>query len=330
MSDLSKNMLKISQTIRHMASYPIKDVNRNLLIIYFIAVVVVGWKQSWSLSRTKQQRSIFYDRGRSLIFSINHAMLLYNRNTMVGTWSILPEKILETFPDEPCVFCLLPKNYKHACFLRIVPILLGQLSILLDSIFFIVRHICYSSSETLIALSVLEAVRAKYHLATHLYDDFFKYHLGPKLGDFLVEERRRETMKSIRTNARLTAVLDSIEPWTIDHEIDRFIAHDSAGNWLLISWTDPNSSIIHSFLRGYPIFEVNCVKHHRCVNFMFCPSQCIFMFLFITFIVFIRTFFAELILNKFESLPRLLKSSHWRKYLIEHDSILWETSRLRT
>ena len=147
---------------------------------------------------------------------------------------------------------------------------------------------CYSSSETLIALSILEAVRTKYHLATHLYDYFFKYHLGPKLGAFLVEERRRETMKSIRTNARLTAVLDSIESWTIDYEIDLFIAYDSAGNWLLISWTDLNYSTIHSFLRGYPIFGVSCVNSIVVSIFMFCLSQCIFMFLFITFIVFIR------------------------------------------
>ena len=40
-----------------------------------------------------------------------------------------------------------------------------------------------------------------------MYDDFFKYHLGPKLGDFLVEERRRENVKSIRQQARLAPAL---------------------------------------------------------------------------------------------------------------------------
>ncbi|CAF4271958.1 unnamed protein product, partial [Adineta steineri] len=37
-----------------------------------------------------------------------------------------------------------------------------------------------------------EAVRGKYRLASHFYGDFFKYHLGPKLSDFLIEERRRD------------------------------------------------------------------------------------------------------------------------------------------
>jgi hypothetical protein len=36
-----------------------------------------------------------------------------------------------------------------------------------------------------------------------MYDDFFKYHLGPKLGDFLVEERRRENVKNTRQQAKL-------------------------------------------------------------------------------------------------------------------------------
>jgi len=49
----------------------------------------------------------------------------------------------------------------------------------------------------------LEAVRVKYRLAAHMYGDFFKYHLGPKLSDFLVEERRRETNKNARKQAKL-------------------------------------------------------------------------------------------------------------------------------
>ncbi|CAF1109136.1 unnamed protein product [Rotaria sordida] len=48
-----------------------------------------------------------------------------------------------------------------------------------------------------------EAVRVKYRLATHLYDGFFKYHLGPKLSDFLVEERRRDSIKIARNQAKL-------------------------------------------------------------------------------------------------------------------------------
>jgi hypothetical protein len=43
----------------------------------------------------------------------------------------------------------------------------------------------------------------KYRLTSYLYGDFFKYHLGPKLGDFLVEERRREEIKNIRQQAKL-------------------------------------------------------------------------------------------------------------------------------
>jgi hypothetical protein len=37
----------------------------------------------------------------------------------------------------------------------------------------------------------------KYRLALHLYGDFFKYQLGPKLSDFLIEERRREKKKKL-------------------------------------------------------------------------------------------------------------------------------------
>lgn len=51
------------------------------------------------------------------------------------------------------------------------------------------------------------AVRAKYHLASHLYDDFFKYHLGPKLGDFLVEERRREVVREARKQAKAMMII---------------------------------------------------------------------------------------------------------------------------
>jgi hypothetical protein len=40
-----------------------------------------------------------------------------------------------------------------------------------------------------------------------MYDDFFKYHLGPKLSDFLVEERRREATKNARKQAKLTLSL---------------------------------------------------------------------------------------------------------------------------
>lgn len=45
-------------------------------------------------------------------------------------------------------------------------------------------------------------MRAKYHLASYLYDDFFKYHLSPKLGDFLVEERRRKALRQARKQAK--------------------------------------------------------------------------------------------------------------------------------
>ncbi|CAF5072443.1 unnamed protein product, partial [Rotaria magnacalcarata] len=47
-----------------------------------------------------------------------------------------------------------------------------------------------------------DAVRVKYRLSKHLYDNFFKYHLRPKLSDFLVEERRRESNKIARNQAK--------------------------------------------------------------------------------------------------------------------------------
>jgi hypothetical protein len=46
----------------------------------------------------------------SLIFSINHLMLLRSRNTMVKTRSTLSEETTETFLDEQCIFCLPLKN----------------------------------------------------------------------------------------------------------------------------------------------------------------------------------------------------------------------------
>jgi hypothetical protein len=58
--------------------------------------------------------------------------------------------------------------------------------------------------------SLSEAVRVKYRLALHLYDDFFRYHLGPKLGDFLVEERRREHVRNIRKQAKLAQSTHSL------------------------------------------------------------------------------------------------------------------------
>ena len=53
-------------------------------------------------------------------------------------------------------------------------------------------------------------MRAKYHLASYLYDDFFKYHLSPKLGDFLVEERRREAVRQVRRQAKTVMIGNSI------------------------------------------------------------------------------------------------------------------------
>ncbi|CAF4212627.1 unnamed protein product, partial [Adineta steineri] len=55
-----------------------------------------------------------------------------------------------------------------------------------------------------------EAVRVKYRLASHFYGDFFKYHLGPKLSDFLIEERRRDEQKNLRRQAKLPSV--DLEP----------------------------------------------------------------------------------------------------------------------
>jgi hypothetical protein len=52
-------------------------------------------------------------------------------------------------------------------------------------------------------LQFLDGVRVKYGLASDLCDDFFKFHLGRKLGDFLVEERRRESVKNARKEAKL-------------------------------------------------------------------------------------------------------------------------------
>jgi hypothetical protein len=43
----------------------------------------------------------------------------------------------------------------------------------------------------------------KYRLTSYLYDDFFKYHLGPKLSDFLVEERRRNERKTVRQQEKV-------------------------------------------------------------------------------------------------------------------------------
>jgi hypothetical protein len=43
-NDLSKNMLKISQTIRQMASHPTNDVKQDQIIIIPIVVVLLGWK----------------------------------------------------------------------------------------------------------------------------------------------------------------------------------------------------------------------------------------------------------------------------------------------
>lgn len=55
----------------------------------------------------------------------------------------------------------------------------------------------------------LGALRAKYRLSSHLYDDFFKFHLGPKLGDFLVEERRREVVREARKQAKAMMIINS-------------------------------------------------------------------------------------------------------------------------
>lgn len=72
------------------------------------------------------------------------------------------------------------------------------------------------TSFIILSCSLSEAVRVKYRLASHLYDDFFRYHLGPKLGDFLVEERRREQVRAIRRQAKLAQSLVSTQQ-TIDH-----------------------------------------------------------------------------------------------------------------
>lgn len=44
----------------------------------------------------------------------------------------------------------------------------------------------------------------KYHLASHLYDQFYKLHLRPKLSDFLVEERRRKEKPNTQTYTNTT------------------------------------------------------------------------------------------------------------------------------
>jgi len=40
-----------------------------------------------------------------------------------------------------------------------------------------------------------------------MYDSFFKNHLGPKLGDFLIEERRRESLSNARKQTKLARSL---------------------------------------------------------------------------------------------------------------------------
>ncbi|CAF0822975.1 unnamed protein product [Adineta steineri] len=51
-----------------------------------------------------------------------------------------------------------------------------------------------------------EDVRIKYRLVSHLCGDFFKYHLGPKLSDFVIEERHRDEVKTLRKQVKLPSV----------------------------------------------------------------------------------------------------------------------------
>lgn len=106
------------------------------------------------------------------------------------------------FTSEELKTCVLPPKRSH------------PIRPALDAIRFDLLHSKtndYSSSGAFASPSILEAVRSKYRLASHLFDDFFKYHLGPKLSDFLVEERRREATTAVRRQARVAEVLDSIE-----------------------------------------------------------------------------------------------------------------------
>ncbi|CAF4245033.1 unnamed protein product [Rotaria magnacalcarata] len=57
-------------------------------------------------------------------------------------------------------------------------------------------------------------VRVKYRLASHMYDEFYKYHLAPKLGDFLVDERRRNDTKAARRQAKVALSLATTDQST--------------------------------------------------------------------------------------------------------------------
>ena len=47
--------------------------------------------------------------------------------------------------------------------------------------------------------------------------------MGPKLSDFLVEERRREAVKAVRRQARLVTLLDSTDTRTINDGVELLI-----------------------------------------------------------------------------------------------------------
>ena len=82
------------------------------------------------------------------------------------------------------------------------------------------------------------------------------------------------------------------------------------------------------FLLGHLTFEVNWVKLYRCIDFhVLSTSMHFYVFIRNIYCISSYIFLFELKLNTFESLSRLLKPSHSRKYIIGHDSTFWETSR---
>lgn len=93
------------------------------------------------------------------------------------------------YTEEELSTCILPPKRKHLAREPLDSKRFALLNSLLKMINFILIFL----------LLFLEAVRIKYRLASYLYDDFFKYHLGPKLSDFLVAQRRREEKKNTQT-----------------------------------------------------------------------------------------------------------------------------------
>ncbi len=110
------------------------------------------------------------------------------------------------FTEEELATCILPPKRRH---LTREPLDSGRFTLLHSLLKMIFSILIFS-------LLFLEAVQIKYRLASYLYDDFFKYHLGPKLGDFLVAERRRQEKKNTRSQTSVAVSNATAQQPTID------------------------------------------------------------------------------------------------------------------